>query len=70
VAYHPEHGLRWVKVSDINSPGNELPGRPPHVSGQPIPGQPPTAGQPTPPQPGQGLPATPPDQGGAPAPKK
>jgi hypothetical protein len=47
VAYHPEHGLRWVKVSDINSPGNELPGRPPHASGQPVPG----GGQPD-----QGLP--------------
>jgi hypothetical protein len=49
VAYHPEHGLRWVKVSDINSPGNALPGGPPdHASGQPVPGG----------QPDQGLPPT------------
>jgi hypothetical protein len=38
VAYHPDHGLRWVRVSDISAPGNELPGTPPSgVAGQPLP---------------------------------
>jgi hypothetical protein len=38
VAYHPNHGLKWVKVSDINSPDQTLPGTPPGgVAGQPLP---------------------------------
>jgi hypothetical protein len=57
VAYHPQRGLHWVKVSDLNTGGQDLPGGG-HASGQPVPGG----------QPGQGLPGKPPGQAQQPTP--